>query len=141
MSWVLQKHQRIQLREILLCQVSFLVTPSLVTLSMWKSNHLDQRVTQKPVRILSRIELCLSRCMKESWGVNEVVERMPCNFPLLCLAFVVTDATLSLVNSNLKIPLKFDVWNEIKIKWFCCGLLMKVYFTGFYNTWSNRENK
>ncbi|GKC00488.1 hypothetical protein Tco_0986624 [Tanacetum coccineum] len=51
---------------------------------------------------------------ERSLEMNEVAEKMSCNFPLHCLAFVAfvaTDATLSLslVNSNSKIPLKFDV--------------------------------
>nr|GEY28385.1 hypothetical protein [Tanacetum cinerariifolium] len=44
--------------------------------------------------------------MKEPVEMNEVAEKMSCNFSLHCLAFVANDATLSLV--NLKIPLKFD---------------------------------
>ncbi|GJX52608.1 hypothetical protein Tco_0280977 [Tanacetum coccineum] len=46
--------------------------------------------------------------MKEPVEMNEVAEKMSCNFPLHCLAFVATDATLSLVNSNSKIPLKYE---------------------------------
>ncbi|GJW69693.1 hypothetical protein Tco_0126610 [Tanacetum coccineum] len=41
--------------------------------------------------------------------MNEVAEKMSCNFPLHGLAFVATDATPPLVNSNSNIPLKFDV--------------------------------
>ncbi|GJU69468.1 hypothetical protein Tco_1255727 [Tanacetum coccineum] len=33
--------------------------------------------------------------------MNEVVEKMSCNFPLLCLAFVATDAALSLFTATI----------------------------------------
>ncbi|GJT55609.1 alpha/beta hydrolases superfamily protein [Tanacetum coccineum] len=48
-------------------------------------------------------------CSAEPGDVIEVVEKISCNFPLLCVAFVAIDTTLSLVNLNSKIPLKYDV--------------------------------
>ncbi|GKB97245.1 integrase, catalytic region, zinc finger, CCHC-type containing protein [Tanacetum coccineum] len=70
--------------------------------------------------------------MKEPIEMNEVAERMSCNFPLHCLAFVSTDATLSLV--NLKISLKFDGLNEIKdltLARYCNPLALVVTTTKF----------
>nr|GEZ00337.1 hypothetical protein [Tanacetum cinerariifolium] len=63
----------------------------------WNSGTLVFIVLQMPFRI-PRFEFLLSRCLKEPCGVNEVAENMPCNFPLLCLAFIVTDAALYLVS-------------------------------------------
>ncbi|GKA50182.1 hypothetical protein Tco_0743255 [Tanacetum coccineum] len=61
------------------------------------------------VRILFWI---LIHRMKEPVEMNEVAEKMSCNFPLHGLAFVATDATLPLVNLNSKIPLKRGYWNK-----------------------------